>query len=167
MKGLLISALIILLVHNSWAQDANPMTLQECIEYALQNNELGKIASLEKELAAKEVKKTIGSGLPQVEINSGINYNYEVQQAIIPSFTDPSRDTTFAFTQAYDGNIALSVRQLIFDGSFFVGLEASKTYQELSSKEHIKTQIDIVEAVSKAYYYVLINEERLELVQKN
>lgn len=172
MKGLLISALIILLVHNSWAQDANPMTLQECIEYALQNNELGKIASLEKELAAKEVKKTIGTGLPQVEFNSGVNYNYQIQKSLLDvSNLDPSAppgtEIPIAFGQDYDANFALSLKQLIFDGSFFVGLEASKTYQELSSKEHIKTQIDIVEAVSKAYYSVLINEERLELVQKN
>ncbi len=172
MKGLFISALIILLGFNSWAQDANAMTLQQCIDYALQNNELGKIASLEKELAAKEVKKTIGTGLPQVEFNSGVNYNYQVQQSFVDvSNFDPSlppgTEAPIAFGQDYDANFALSLKQLIFDGSFFVGLEASKTYQELSSKEHIKTQIDIVESVSKAYYSVLINEERLELVQKN
>lgn len=154
------------------AQESMSMSLDECVTYALENSEQSKITSLEKEIAAAEVRKTIGTGLPQVEINSGMNYNYEIQQSLVDfSNFDPSlppgTEGAIAFGQAYDGNMNLSVRQLIFDGSFFVGLQASRTYQELSSKEHIKTEIDIVEAVSKAYHTVLINEERVELLQKN
>ena len=160
------------MVSESRAQETKSMSLEECIAYALENSERTKITSLEKEIAAAEVRKTIGLGLPQVEINSGINYNYEVQQSLIDiSSFDSSipvgTEAAIAFGQGYDGNMNLSLRQLIFDGSFFVGLQASRTYQELSSKEHIKTEIDIVEAVSKAYYSVLINDERLELLKKN
>ncbi len=161
-----------ILVSGLQAQESTSMTLDECISYALENSERGKVTSLEKEIAAAEVRKTIGTGLPQVEITSGVNYNYEVQQSLVDfSNFDPSlppgTEGAIAFGQAYDGNMNLSLRQLIFDGSFFVGLQASRTYQELSTKEHIKTEIDIVEAVSKAYYSVLINEERVELLQKN
>ncbi len=56
---------------------------------------------------------------------------------------------------------------MVFDGVFFVGLEAARTYQQLSTKEHIKTRIDVVEAVSKAYYNVLVNKLNLELIEKN
>lgn len=155
-----------------FGQGTKSMTLDECITYALANSERGKVTSLEKEIAAAEVRKTIGTGLPQVEINSGMNYNYEIQQSLVDfSNFDPSvppgTEGAIAFGQKYDGNMNLSLRQLIFDGSFFVGLQASRTYQELSTKEHIKTEIDIVEAVSKAYFSVLINKERVELLQKN
>lgn len=172
MKGLLASAFILLAVVSASAQNA--MSLQECVDYALQNSERGKITSLERAIAAAEIKKTLGMGLPQVEITSGLNYNYEIQQSLVDvSGFDPSGNTpagteqAIAFGQAYDGNMNLTLRQLIFDGSFFVGLQASRTYQELSSKDHIKTEIDIVEAVSKAYYSVLINDERVELLEKN
>ena len=172
MKVFILTLITTLVSISVTAQQAESMTLEECVTYALENNELGKIAALEKELAAGEVRKTVGTGLPQVEINSGFNYNYEVQQSLIDvSNFDPSAppgtEVPVAFGQAYDANMVLSARQLLFDGSFFVGLQAAKTYQELSSKELVSTEIDIVEAVSKAYYSVLISQERLELVDKN
>ncbi|MEL7001829.1 MAG: TolC family protein [Bacteroidota bacterium] len=71
------------------------------------------------------------------------------------------------FQQAYDGNLVFGVRQLIFDGSFFVGLQAARTFKELSTKDHIKQQIDVIEAVSKAYYTALVTKERLELLDVN
>ena len=172
MRVYILTLIALLLVLRLDAQETRTMTLDECIQYALENNERGKITSLEKAIAEAEVKKTLGIGLPQVEINSGLNYNYEVQQSIV-DFSNfdptlpPGTEGAIAFGQAYDGNMNLSLRQLIFDGSFFVGLQASRTYQELSTKEHIKTEIDIVEAVSKAYYTVLINDERVELLEKN
>ncbi len=169
MKQILLS-IIITASFSLRAQQS--MTLQECIDYALENNEQGTVTSLEKEIAAAEVRKTIGIGLPQIELNTGLNYNFEPQKSLvdISNFSPdaaPGTEEEISFAQDYDGNLALGLRQLIFDGSFFVGLEASRTYQSLSTKEHIKTEIDIVEAVSKAYYTVLINEERVELLQKN
>lgn len=168
MRGLLILLLIACgTVATVDGQEPLNLTLEDCINYALKNNEQVKIKQLDKEIADAEVRKTISMGLPQAEVNGGLNYNYEVQKAIIPSFSDPTRDTTFAFTQAYDGNVGLTVSQLIFDGSYFVGLQAARTYRELSTKDHIKSQIDIVEAVSKAYYNTLIAEEQLELLERN
>ena len=56
---------------------------------------------------------------------------------------------------------------MVFDGAYFIGLKAARTFTELSSKDHIKTQIDVVEAVSKAYYLVLVNQERKKLINTN
>lgn len=167
----IIFCLTVILTTALLAQE-NQMSLDDCIEYALKNNEQTKIAKLEKRISDAEVRKTIGTGLPQVEVTSGLNYNFEPQKSLIDISTfDPSvpagTEQEVSFQQDYDGNMALSVKQLIFDGSFFVGLQASRTYKELTTKEHIETEIDVVEAVSKAYYTVLINQERLELLEKN
>lgn len=154
------------------AQDKVSLTLQECIDYALGNNEQLKIKQLDKEIAEAEVRKTISMGLPQANANIGLNYNFEPQRSLIDISTfDPTvpvgTEQEVSFAQNYDGNIGLSVDQLLFDGSYFVGLQAAKTYKELSTKEHVKSQIDIAEAVSKAYYNALIAEEQLELLEKN
>ena len=148
------------------------MSLEECISYALENNEQLRIASLEKDRAKAVVGETRAEGLPQVDINGGLNYNYEVQKSLIDlSNFDPTlpegTEGEIAFGQAYDGNIALGVSQLLFDGSYFVGLQAAQTFRELSAKDYLRTEIDIVEGVAKAYYTVLINEERLLLLDRN
>ncbi len=154
------------------AQERVSLSLDDCISYALGNNEQLKIKQLDKEIADAEVRKTISLGLPQANVNGGLNYNYEPQKSLIDISTfDPSvpagTEQEVSFVQNYDGNVGLSVDQLLFDGSYFVGLQAARTYRELSTKEHIKSQIDIVEAVSKAYYNALIAEEQLELLEKN
>lgn len=172
MKHKLATLLFVLATKLVMAQENYNFSLQECIDFALENNQNSKNASYEKEIADAQVRETVARGLPQVNLNSGINYNYELQKSILPAqFFDPDaaegEEAKVAFGQDYDGNIVLSASQLLFDGSFFVGLQAAKTYRELSTKEHIKTQIDVAEAVSKAYYNVLVNEERYELLEVN
>ena len=72
-----------------------------------------------------------------------------------------------AFGRPYDGDIGISLKQMIFNGSYFVGVKGAKTYQELSAKDHIKSKVDVSEAVTKAYYTVLVNEMLSESVVSN
>lgn len=172
MRGTLLILFIASTFQGVLAQQGAPMSLENCISYALENNEQVRIKRLDKDIADAEVRKTISLGLPQANVNTGLNYNFSPQKSLIDISTlDPTvpagTEQEVSFAQNYDGNFGLSVDQLIFDGSYFVGLQASRTYRELSSKEHLKTQIDIVEAVSKAYYNALITEEQLKLLDIN
>lgn len=169
-------------LHAAKAQDNNKsaFSLQEAIDYAVVHNQNVVNAAYEKDIADTQVKETLSRGLPQINLNSGLNYNFEPQKSLLPPEVfglDPNDlpegaeevdgELVNTFQQAYDGNIALSASQLIFDGSFFVGLQAAKTFKELSTKDHIKSQIDVAEAVAKAYYNVLVNRERYDLVIVN
>ncbi|MGB5928933.1 MAG: TolC family protein, partial [Cyclobacteriaceae bacterium] len=80
---------------------------------------------------------------------------------------EPGEDLILAFGTKYDGTAAINVSQLIFDGSYFVGLRAARTYRELSAKESIRTRIETTEMVTKAYYGVLVSQERIKLVDEN
>ncbi len=147
-------------------------TLQDCIDYAITNNQALKIAELEKQVSKAKVGEYLSQGLPQVDASVNFNKNFTVMKTFVPSFIfDPTAPedefTEVAFGTPYDGMIGLNVSQMIFKGSFFVGMNASKTYVELSTKEHIQTQIDVVEAVSKAYYTVLVNEIGINLLEAN
>ena len=151
---------------------SKPMSLEECVNYALENNRNLQSTRLEEAIAETQVGETRSIGLPQVSVQSGLNYNYQIQRAFLPnSFItgDPNSEgfTPVAFSPRYDGNAVLSVSQLIFDGSYFVGLQAAKTLRELRQKESNQSEIETVEAITKAYYLVLITEERLALLDAN
>lgn len=174
MKIIKLLTVLLLLTSGAIAQQSGQKsyTLQECIDYALENNAEIVNANYEKEIAETQIGETLSQGLPQVNATANLNYNFEPQKSIIDISTfDPSvpegTEQQVSFQQKYDGNISISAKQLLFDGSFFVGLQASRTYKELSTKQHIKTQIDVVEAVSKAYYNALVTQERLALVEVN
>jgi outer membrane protein TolC len=127
---------------------------------------------LETYISKAIVGETISEGLPQVTGNVDLANNFKVPTSFIPAeFIDPGAEPgTFIgvqFAPQYNGIANLGITQMVFDGSYFVGLKASRTFQELSRKDHIRTKIDVIEGVSKAYYNVLVSEEGLNLVQQN
>jgi outer membrane protein TolC len=67
----------------------------------------------------------------------------------------------------YTSGLVFQLNQMIFDGSYFVGLKAAKTYKLLSEFDNEKAQVDVKETVKKAYFSVLVNDVRQSLVSAN
>ncbi len=182
---LLTFGLIILCVITTYSQERLSLSLEDCINYALENNEAIKIAKLERRISDTQIDETLARGLPQLNGSIGITRNFNVQVTPIPDFISPSvyqilvdeslvgeDDREFgvfpaAFGTDWNGSAGITARQLIFDGSFFVGLEAAKTVKLLTQYEQAQTETDIVENVSKTYYSVLIAQENLEFIARN
>ncbi|MFD2719653.1 TolC family protein [Hymenobacter monticola] len=83
----------------------------------------------------------------------------------LPSTPVPPQ--AFAFGLQYAGNTSASVSQMLFDGSYLVGLKAAKVYEELSKKQTQQAEIEVAEQVSKAYYSTLVARARLKLLARN
>jgi outer membrane protein len=150
-------------------QEQYSMSLQETVDYALINNKNILNAALDIDAAEGLVKQNIATGFPQIDGNIDVADNFELPTSFLPGeiVGMPGELVPVQFGTKYSGNATISATQMVFDGVFFVGLVAAKTYQELSTKAHIKTKIDIVENVTKAYYNLLVNKLTLELVEKN
>jgi outer membrane protein len=135
-------------------------SLQEAIAYA-QTHQISILnAKIDEQIAINTVKKTIGIGLPQV--NGTANFQDAIKKQVIV-FGDQS----FAVGTNYTSGLGLEFSQLVFDGSYLVGLKASKTYKELSVKNTGRTRIETAVAVTKAYYSVLVSNEQLALIDAN
>ncbi len=72
-----------------------------------------------------------------------------------------------AFGLRWQGSAGAQASQLLFDGSYLIGLKAAKVYEQLSVKQTQQAEIDVVENVTKAYYGVLVNRDRYELLARN
>ena len=154
------------------AQEGVLFTLEESIGYALENNVQLKNALLEIRTSRATVGETTAAGLPQITGNANVNKNLIVPSQPFPAiFFDPDAEegefVPVQFSPEYSGNLSVTVTQMIFNGSYFVGLQAARTYRQLSEFDKVKTENDVIEHVKKAYYSVLVSEERRELVQAN
>ncbi|WP_296705507.1 TolC family protein [Algoriphagus sp.] len=160
------------------AQETPPLevlqlNLKETLEYALENNPDSKNAKLEIMVAQTTIKEETSAGLPQINGSYGFNYNPLVQVVFLPNqppFGDPSNPSDVIparFGVSYSSNLGVNLSQMIFDGSFFVGLRAAKTYKALTEFDKVKVENDVVENVKKAYFGVLVNAERIKLSQSN
>ncbi len=162
---------------------ATSFTLEEAIQFALQNSSRSKNAMLDQRIAKAKVNETVGIGLPQIYGDAGIISNQQLPR-FFTTYNGPGGflgdlstvpglqvgDVIAAqnfFQLKNSANASLTVNQLIFNGSYLVGLKAANAYKDLSVKTTERTQEDIIQQVTKAYYAVLINRERTRLFESN
>jgi outer membrane protein TolC len=172
-KLLVVFGLFTALFSSASAQNVVQLNLKETLEYALENNVDAKNARLELLIAETTVKEETSKGLPQINGAFNFNYNPAVPILFVPNegiFADPTIDADVVplrFGVAYQSGLGVTASQMIFDGSFFVGLRAAKTLRELTEYDRIKTENDVIESVKKAYFGVLVNSERIKLAEAN
>jgi outer membrane protein TolC len=150
----------------------NQFSLDECLAYALEHNENIIIANLEMDAARAKTGEFVSAGFPQIDASASMNKNFILRKTFIPANqfdpTAPEGEVMeLKFGTPYDGDMGIHLTQMIFNGSYFVGLKASKVYQQLSTKDHIKSRIDVAESVTKAYYTVLVNKLSYETIESN
>lgn len=167
------------------AQETIQLTLEESIRYALENNVESKNAQLEVMIAKATIGEQRSQGLPQISSNLEFTKNLQPPLLILPAEAGdfiggggddgaggapsdaPSDISVLPFAVNYQSSLSTTVEQMIFNGSYFVGLRAAKTLRELTDFDKEKAQIDVVENVKKAYFTVLVNEERKVLISSN
>lgn len=170
LKRLPLMALLLLLLGSSLAQAQSSFTLKEAVEYALQNNVKAKNAQLDERIAKMKVREITTIGFPKITASYGVNNNYIIQRVIIPDgslfnpLLPPGEPADLEFQPQYGGNASVNLNQLVFDGSYIVGLQAAKTYRDLAARSNEMTQVEVAENVKKAYYGVLVNMERKGLL---
>jgi outer membrane protein TolC len=145
-------------------------TLDEAIAYALENNYSALNADRDIIDAQKQKWETIASGLPQ--ISADLNYQNQLKQpvSLIPAEFfggEPGEFQPIVFGQPQQVSATATVRQQIFDGSYIVGVQATKAFLSYSRNNKEKTQQDVRKAVVEAYGNVLLARESVNILQKN
>lgn len=179
------------------ATSANSFTLEQSIDFALKNSVSLKNAQLSEYIADHQAKELISLGYPQINAALDFSHYPKLPVSILPGVFSPeqeqvsvlttngSRDLAFPkidpetgqpipgpdlevqFGTPFQATAGISGRQLVFDGTFFLGLRAAEVFVELSSRQIDATAEDIALTVSKAYYTALIAQESLKLIDAN
>lgn len=170
MRTTLIS-LFLLLPWLAMAQDTiHSFNLDEAIAYALENNYSAINASRDIEDAQKQKWETIATGLPQ--ISGAVNYQNQLKQPVaqIPAEFfggEPGTYQEVVFGQAQSMSATATLTQKIFDGSYIVGVQATKTFMEYSQNNKEKTELEVRKSVVEAYGNVLLAQESVLISEKN
>jgi len=154
----------------AFGQGSNAMSLQQCIDYAMTNQPKVQNAVIDEEIANVKRHEVRASGLPQVSGSLDVKDFIELPTSLIPAEFFGGPPGTFLgvkFGTRFNTTLGLDASQLLFSSDFLIALEASKTYMELSQKAIQRTKIDVTVAVAKAYYSVLVSNERMNLVNAN
>ncbi len=161
-----------ILITSQFVKAQQSYSLREAVDYAVKNHTSIKNAQIDILTAEARVSELKGIGLPQVSGNIGYTNNLIIQKVFIPAKTfDPTAkegDVIAAeFGVANSGQAGINLNQILFDGSYLLGLKAADVYKELSKKTLVQTKQQAAENVTKAYYSILVNEERIKLLDLN
>jgi outer membrane protein TolC len=166
----LLTGFIIIVSSLSAQEKQYAFTLNEAVNFALTNNYSVRTAKLDIDAAEKKKWETTTMGLPQV--NANVDYQTWIKQGItlIPAEFfggDKGEFIEVAFGTKQNLNATVTLSQLIFDGSYLVGLQSAKTYLKISELAKEKTDLKIREAVINAYGNVLVAEESISILERN
>jgi outer membrane protein len=192
MKKIVLVLFTVFFIHVANAQEKTlQLSLKEAIEYALKNSYNTKIAKNDIKKAKEIVWETTAVGLPQV--NARLDYQNFLKQPVsllpavafdnresvvetVEEFFDINRATSPEVPEGYipvifgtkqNVNASVTLTQLLFDGSYLVGLQASKTFLKISKQAEEKTELLTREAVINAYGNVLVTEKSIEILMEN
>ncbi|MEK9604247.1 MAG: TolC family protein [Flavobacteriaceae bacterium] len=146
------------------------LTLNEAITYGLTNNRSVINANRDIQKAKKDRWKTIASGLPQ--ISSEVNYQnfLEMPISLVPAEFfggNPGEFSELTFGTEQNMIGSLKVEQLVFDGSYLVGLEASRVYLSISENLFEKTHLEVKKLITNLYANVLLAGYNILFLEKN
>lgn len=165
-----LSALPILSFAQSTGTGGSEFTLQAAIDYANKHNANYLNAEIDMKLADYRNKEFIGIGLPQISGSVDLKDYFEIPTSLLPGQFFGAPAGTFIpvkFGTQWNASAGISVSQIIFSSDYLVGLQAAKEFKTLSEKSLTRTKIETNVSVTKAYYNVLINRERLKTLTAN
>ena len=146
------------------------VSLEEAVAYGLENNRRVINANLEVQKAYKEKWKTIAIGLPQITAEADYQNFIELPTSLIPAQFFGGEEGEFAevqFGTPQTMRAGVTLNQLIFDGSYLVGLESIKVYLDISENLLEKTVLEIRKNIINSYFNVLLTRENILFLEKN
>ncbi len=144
--------------------------LEEAITFAIDSNYTAINARRDMAKAIKQKWETTAAGLPQV--SGAVSYNNNLKQPVtlIPAeFVGgaPGTFTPVTFGTKQSANAVATLNQLIFDGSYLVGLQAAETFLKFSENTTEKTNLEVRKGVINAYGSVLLAEDLIAVFESN
>lgn len=166
-KSLFFIALMFSLTLPLSSQTIHSFTLQEAIDYAMQNNYDVIYSEMNIAAAKQQMKEATAFGLPQLSGAIEYNDNLERPTTLLPGefISPPSPEPIpIQFGTRYSTNAGLFASQLIFSGKYIVGLQTAKLFLEKANVDFFKDKVAITQQVADSYYNVLSTEEALSVI---
>ena len=162
-KQLYLILFSLLFMSSVSGQEQLTLDIESAKEYALQFNKTIKNSGLSVIQSQEQLKEAIAAGLPQV--NATTDYTNSMGAEISIQFDPNSPASKIPIKPT--SNFNLQVGQLLFNGSYLVGVQSAKLYGKLTEKSKIKTEQDVVSQVVENYYLVLVSGQTLDILKVN
>jgi len=144
------------------------LSLKDAKDYALQHNKMTTSARLDVDASKMALWETISSGLLQVSGGASFTDNIKQMVFLLPDFIGGTdKKTPITMGSKFNSALNLQAAMPLFNASYYVGIETVKLAGKLAEMNVKSTEQDVCEAISSAYYLILISEESLRILDSN
>jgi outer membrane protein len=150
-----------------WAQ-SHQLSLKECINKALENNQNIAISKYEEQIGDLKIIETRSRALPQINGSGNFTDNYKRQVFVIPagSLGSPT-DQVMQVGFVYSAGLGVDASQTLFDGSVFTALKAAKAGKDYYKLNTQQTEEEVINQTAKVYYNILALEDQVKAQDSN
>lgn len=166
----MMPALMLLVVGRAGAQEIHQFSIKDAIDYGTKNSAQVKNALLGYKMQEQTNRAITSEALPQISGSIGSVDNVIIATQLLPGEFAGQPAGTFIpikFGTQYNTNLVATLKQVIFDGQVFVGLQARKTALDYYQKNAELTEQNIRVNIYKVYYQLLLSRTQVELIDAN
>lgn len=164
---ILIMILLLFGINAVKAQDTLRLSLYDARRMAMERNTNIINSKIDVKMAEKKIRETTAIGLPHIDGKGAYTYIPKVPTLPASVFGMGGEGETIALGVKNSVTFDFTVSQLLFNGSYLVGLQAAKVYHEYSKENYEKSALDINEAVINTYLMVQVGEESRKILSQN
>lgn len=162
-----------------------PLTVDDAVRMAIRFNPELRSAKMEVRRSEARVMEAWGYTMPSVDLSGTFNHMVTKPKsyfpdaiyyplvklmdstARVPRPTGQLIELPFSMSPSNTANASLNVRQILFNGSVFIGVGAAAVYSELARDLFRQRTVETVSNVRKAYYAALLAKETLAMMRAN
>ncbi|MDN3595690.1 TolC family protein [Zunongwangia endophytica] len=175
------------------APQSYSFSLEEAIRYGLDHNVEAVNAQKDIAISLKQKWEIIAQGLPQISAAADYQNNLKQPVSLLPAAAFDNTQSTVNIVEKYFDNVnrnnvsvsppggfipvvfgtkqsmnaTATWNQIIFDGSYIVGIQSAKTLLQITENAKTKTDQEVKKGVINAYGNVLLAEENVDILKMN
>jgi outer membrane protein TolC len=139
---------------------ASALSLDQCINYALENDLNVKQARLDEEIGEREIRANLSGWLPQISAQYNFAHNFKLP-------TSAFGENLVQIGRKNTSNILFEANQAIYSNELLLASRAA-SYRRLQLEQNTQAiRINTVVEVSKSFYDIQLTNEQLRILDEN
>lgn len=157
------------LIYNTTYAQTEVLSLSECLNMALNNNQSIAISRLEEQVGNQQIRQTRARALPQVNGAGNLTDNYKRQVLVMPagSFPGVTETRVVEVGNIFNSSVSVDASQALIDASVFTALKAARAGKDYYVQNTKQTEEDVIYQTAQAYYKILAARQQLKAIDSN
>ncbi|MCB2379954.1 TolC family protein [Hymenobacter sp. BT635] len=163
--GLFLLAPFLAVAQPSAPPTPSQYTLEQCLQFALQNQPLLRQARIDEEANEANIRVGLAGWLPQVALNATGQHFFQLPYTVFPNAEGVNVPRQIGLRNT--STVGLAATQAIYNNDVQLARRSARPSRQLYQQNSTSVRIDVVSNVSKAFYDVLLSQRQLDVLSED